>query len=76
MLCQLWCSLYTVYDWIFTQLYWLFSMPTRLHNSGIITSRIDKAVTNSNEGTFFHPVLSDTEHVVDCKPGIDSWADT
>ena len=51
-------------------------MPTRLHNSGIITSCIDKAVTNSNEGTFFHPVLSDTEHVEGFKLGIDFWACT
>ena len=61
---------------IFTQLYRIFSASMQLHHIGMITSCIAKSVTNSNTGTFFHPVLSDTEHVVDCKPGIDSWADT
>ena len=41
-----------------------------------ITSNISKAVTNSNAGTFFHPVLSDTEHVEGYKFDTDSWADT
>ena len=50
-------------DWIFTQLYRLFSMPTLLHYIGMITSRIAKYVTNSDAGTFCHTVLSDTEHV-------------
>ena len=62
-------------DWIFTQLYWMFSTPTRLHYIEI-TSNISKAVTNSNAGTFFHPVLSDTEHVEGYKFDTDSWADT
>ena len=63
-------------DCIFTQLYRLFSTPTRLHRIGMITYRIPKAVTNSNAGTFFHPVLSYNEHVEVCKLGIDSWSDT
>ena len=32
--------------------------------------------TDSNSGTFTHPVPSDTEHVEDFKLGIDSWEDT
>ena len=63
-------------DWIFTQLYQLFSMPARLHHIGIITSCIAKYVTNSNAGIFRHPVLSDTEHVEGCKFGIGYWVDT
>ena len=57
--------LYLYRGWLdmFTQLYRLFYMPTRLHHIGMITSRIAKAVTNSNAGSFFHPVISDTEHV-------------
>ena len=51
-------------------------MPTRLHNIGIITSFIAKDITNSNAGTFCHPILSDIEHVEGCKLGIDFWADT
>ena len=42
----------------------------------MITSHIDKTVTNSNAGTFCHPVLSYTEHVEGWKLGIDYWADT
>ena len=63
-------------DWIFTQLYRLFFVPTWLHNIGIITYCIAKAIRNSNSGTFSHPVLSDTEHVELCKLGIDSLSDT
>ena len=63
-------------EWSFIQLYCLFSIPTRLHNIGIITSSIDKSVTDSDAGTFCHPVLLDTEHVEGFKLGIDSWADT
>ena len=47
--------------------------PVRI---GMITSRIAKAVTNSNADTFRHPSLSDHEHNYGCKLGIDSWADT
>ena len=47
-----------------------------LHHIGIITSRIVKAVTNSNAGIFCQPVLSDTRHVEGCKLGIDSLEDT
>ena len=49
---------------MFTQLYQLFSIPTRLHHIGNITSRTFKAVTNSN-----------AEHVEGWKLGTDSWAD-
>ena len=63
-------------EWIFTQLYWLFSMPKQLHHIGMITYRIAKAVTNSNAGKFRHPFLSDTEHVEGSKLGIDYWSDT
>ena len=42
----------------------------------MITSRIAKAVTKSNAGTFIHLVLSNTEHVEGCKLGINSWAYT
>ena len=75
-LCQLWCYIYTVADWMFTQLYRMFSMPTCLHHIRTITSNIDKAVANCNVVTFNHTVLSDTEHVEGCKLGIDSWEDT
>ena len=50
-------------------------MPKQLHHIGMITSRIAKAVTNSNTGKHCHPVLSDTEHVEGCKLAIDYWAD-
>ena len=51
-------------------------MPTRLHHIGMITFHISKALTASNAGTFFHPFLSDTEHVECYKLGIDYWEDT
>ena len=35
----------------------------------MITSRIAKSVTNSNEGTILHPVLLDTEQI----EGLQTW---
>ena len=51
-------------------------MPTWLRHIEMITYSIAKSVTDSDAGTFRHPVLSDTEHVEGYKIGIDYWADT